>query len=121
MTTKLRPALALLALLAIAAVAVAKPDNPGKPDCSASFHDVEVAVAATCDCAAASNHGQFVRCAGRVVKDLATGGMLARTCKGPMVRVFAKSTCGKPDMVTCCVTGRPCRVKRTEVCDRFGG
>ena len=118
MTNGLRIALTLAALLATS-VSAAKPD---KPDCTASLPAVQAAVAAApCDCATAVNHGHFVRCAGQVVKGLVASESLDRRCKGAMVRVFAKSTCGKTDAVTCCTADRPCRVKKSAACTRLGG
>ena len=114
----LRIASALLALLVTTPVAAAPPD---KPDCSASLASVQEAVTlAGCDCASATNHGQYVRCAGKAVKAMVAGEALDRRCKGAMVRVFAKSTCGKADTVTCC-TAKGCKVKKSAVCERLGG
>jgi hypothetical protein len=113
----LRIAAALVGLLVTTPVA-AKPD---KPDCTASLASVQEAVAlAGCDCATAATHGQYVRCAGKAVKAMVAAETLDRRCKGQMVRVFAKSTCGKPDSVTCC-TVRGCKVKKTTTCERLGG
>jgi hypothetical protein len=118
MTNGLRIALTLAALLATSASAA----KPEKPDCNASLPAVQAAVAAApCDCAAATNHGQFVRCAGQVVKGLVASESLDRRCKGAMVRVFAKSSCGKADAVTCCTATRPCKVKKAAACERLGG
>jgi hypothetical protein len=116
MMRRLRIALALTGLLVTTPVA-AKPD---KPDCTTSLATVQAAVALTCDCATAQNHGQFVRCAGKVVKGLVADSSLDRRCKGAMVRVFAKSSCGKADAVTCC-TVKGCKVKRAAACEKLGG
>jgi len=114
----LRIALTLTALLATS-VSAAK---PVKPDCAASLPAVQAAVAAApCDCASATSHGQFVRCAVHVVKGLAGTATLDRRCKGAMVRVFAKSSCGKADAVTCCFADRPCKVKKSAACTTLGG
>jgi hypothetical protein len=119
MTIGRRILLTLAAVLATASLSVAK---GSKPDCDASLAAVQAAVASSqCDCAAATSHGQFVRCAGQVVKGMVAGDALDKRCKGAMVKVFAKSSCGKADAVTCCVTGRPCRVKKSEACTRLGG
>jgi hypothetical protein len=118
MMNGLRIALTLAALLATSASAA----RPDKPDCNASLPAVQAAVAAApCDCATAATHGQFVRCAGQVVKGLVASESLDRRCKGAMVRVFAKSSCGKADAVTCCTADRPCRVKKSAACTRLGG
>ena len=110
-------AVAFAALVATSPVASARPD---RPDCAAALPAVQIAVATACDCTLAETHGQYVRCAGQVVKSLASDGTVGRSCKGAMVRVFAKSTCGKTDAVTCCVAGA-CRVKKSAVCERLGG
>jgi hypothetical protein len=112
-------ALALTAFVATSPVASARPGT-GKPDCSAALATVETAVAAACDCATAVNHGQYVRCAGKVVKSLAADATVGRSCKGAMVRVFAKSTCGKPDAVACCVASE-CHVRKSVACTHAGG
>ncbi len=117
----LRIALGLLALVAtMPAVAM----KPVKPDCAAAPAAVEANVAAACDCATAPNHGQYVRCAVKVVKAMAKGGSLGKSCKGSMVRVFAKSSCGKADAVTCCVPvngATACAVKKAAGCAKLGG
>jgi len=109
-------ALGLLALAALPAGAT----KPVKPDCAAALSAVVTNVAAACDCATASNHGQYVHCAVKVVKGMATDGSLGKSCKGSVLRVFAKSACGKADATTCCVAGE-CSVKKTEVCAKRGG
>ena len=121
MTLAPRIALALVALLTSTPVIAAKPI---KPDCAAALPAVQVAVAASCDCAAATSHGQYVRCAGAVVKGLVADGMLGKTCKGAMVRTFAKSSCGKADAVTCCIprgSQTKCLVKKAAACELRGG
>jgi hypothetical protein len=112
----LRIALTVTCLL-VAAAAMAKPN---KPECEAALPSVELAVAADCDCATAANHGQYVRCAGGVVKGMVASDDLPGNCKGAMVRVFAKSTCGKKDAATCCAP-RGCKVKKAAACERLGG
>jgi hypothetical protein len=59
------------------------------------------AAAATCDCAAAENHGQYVSCVARAVNDAA---LENRSCGGAVKKCAARSTCGKPGFVTCCRT-----------------
>ena len=120
MTVGFRLALTLVSLLVTTPAAAV----PEKPDCSASLAAVEAAVAASCDCATAATHGQFVRCAASVVKGLAQDGSLARNCKGSMVRGYAKSSCGKDGAVTCCVARHDttkCVVKKAAICEKLGG
>ena len=122
MTTTIRLALACASLLV--AMPVLAMGRHQKPACDSSTAAVESAVAAACDCAGAATHGQFVRCAVRVVKGLASDGTLPRNCRGAMVRGFAKSTCGKPEAVTCCVQrdgATACVVRKAEACQRIGG
>jgi hypothetical protein len=47
-----------------------------------------------------TNHGQYVKCAGEQAKMFLTN----QSCKGVVVKCAAKSTCGKPNFVTCCRT-----------------
>jgi hypothetical protein len=121
MMSRLPIAFALLATLALVPAAAAKPN---KPDCTAALPAVQAAVAADCDCAGAPTHGQYVRCAGKVVKGLVADGTLEKGCKGSMVRTAAKSSCGKGDALTCCVerrNGVRCLVKTAAACERLGG
>ena len=67
--------------------------------------------AAQCDCTTAQNHGQYVKCVGEVVKARASNGMLPSECKGEVTRCAAKSSCGKPDAVTCCRVDRRGKVR----------
>ena len=116
-----RIALSLLALAAATPVFAARPI---KPDCAAALSAVHTAVAGNCDCATAATHGQYVRCAGGVVKGLVADGTLGKTCKGAMMRVFAKSSCGKADAVTCCIprgSQTKCLVKKAAACEQRGG
>src|SRR5262249_46295176 len=83
------------------------------------------AVSGTCDCAGSTTHGKFVRCAVKVVKGLATDGLIPHSCRGDFVHGFAHSTCGKAgDFTTCCLShgaNTDCSVKRSSVCARPGG
>jgi hypothetical protein len=59
-----------------------------------------------CPCATATNHGQYVKCVAQVAKERskADPSLLPKNCKGVVKKCAAKSTCGKPDAVHCCVT-----------------
>ena len=50
------------------------------------------------------NHGAYVSCVAQVANDLAIAGTLPVTCKGAVKKCAAKSTCGKPGFVNCCLT-----------------
>jgi len=69
------------------------------------------AAAAQCNCATADNHGQYVKCVGDLAKTRASNGQLPTECKGDVVRCAAKSTCGKPEAVTCCRVDRRGKVR----------
>ena len=68
-------------------------------------------------CGNAPNHGAYVSCVAQVANQLASGDTpsLPRTCKGPVKRCAARSTCGKPGFVTCYRTSAEgvtkCRIK----------
>jgi len=77
---------------------------------------IEAAIEAQCDCAGASNHGTYLRCATRVAKSALKSGTLSKQCKVAAVDCAARSTCGKHGFVTCCRTtakGKTtCSIKR---------
>jgi hypothetical protein len=54
-----------------------------------------------CPCDIARNHGQYVKCVGKLIRDLSRDGSIPRNCRGKLVRCAARSTCGKEDFVTC--------------------
>jgi hypothetical protein len=79
--------------------------------------DARAAADAQCDCATATSHGAYVSCVAGVANDRADNDLLPKNCKGKVKRCAAKSTCGKPGFVTCCVTtskGPKCKLKRSE-------
>ena len=57
-------------------------------------------VALNCNCAGSTNHGAFVKCAAQQAK----ANLANQSCTGQVVRCAARSTCGKPNFVTCCRT-----------------
>jgi hypothetical protein len=60
------------------------------------------------DCPCTGNHGQYVSCVAREVREAVGSGELDTNCKGKVVRCAARSTCGKKEgFVTCtrCVPG----------------
>jgi hypothetical protein len=99
-------------MLAVAVLATV----PGIASAKRCDDDVAVAAAradaaAQCDCATAENHGQYVKCVGEVAKTRASNGQLPTECKGEVTRCAAKSTCGKPEAVTCCRVDRRGKVR----------
>jgi hypothetical protein len=120
----------VMTLTLSAASAGAKPGNghgPGPKTCDpADLVVIHDAVMAACPCETATNHGQFVSCAGRVLLSAMKGGTLPRECQHLARRGVAKSSCGKPGFVTCCRTGvsaaAGCTVKRdAATCVAAGG
>src|SRR2546427_2396284 len=81
--------------------------EPGQSDVASA----RAAVAANCDCAGAASRGVYVRCAAQQ----ANATLVNKSCAGAVKKCAAKSTCGRPGAVTCCVTktgGTRCRIKR---------
>src|SRR6516164_9377432 len=111
MHVMVRMALAFLPLLIGARLGLATCDPSVEPDRS----DVANARAAvsTCDCAGATSHRDYVRCA----TDEAAATLKNKGCTGVVKRCASKSTCGKPGYVACCRTPRSgttsCALKRS--------
>jgi hypothetical protein len=94
--------LGLIVLLLPAAAAAA-----GKCDVGGVHGAAVVAARALvrehCDCAAATGHARYVECAWRVAQQLAADGALPRMCRGRVRQYASRSTCGRDDVVACCV------------------
>jgi hypothetical protein len=116
-----------LALLAVTA-------QPGLAKCGDAAGDTAAVQAArtdvenNCHCATAANHGAFVKCAAGRANFLASddgGNVLPKNCKGAVKKCAAKSTCGKPDAKTCCITKNgvtKCKITKDEgKCTDKGG
>jgi plastocyanin len=102
----LRRALVALALVSLASSAAGRscPD-PG------ALAALRSRIATGCDCAGATTHGAYVKCA----RAQAKAAKAPAGCRAAAIRCAAKSTCGKPGRVACCVPrkGRTtCRVVR---------
>ena len=96
-----RALLAVTFLTVTARLASAVACDPSGGD-AASVAAARAAVDGACDCALAPNHGTYVRCAAGVLNGLPGG--LRKECKGTVKKCYARSTCGKPGFITCCVT-----------------
>ncbi len=125
MRTLIPGTLALSLLLGATGVGYAKcGDNPGD---AAAVAAARQAVEDECNCAGAPNHGQYVKCAAGVANARAKAdpSLLPTSCKGQVKKCAAKSTCGKPGFVTCCVTknsATKCKLKKSETaCTDKGG
>ncbi len=111
------PLMSLLVFLAPATTRAACPD-------AAAVAAARDAADAQCNCATASDHGQYVKCvlgvANARVKDLS----LPRKCKRALMQCALKSTCGLPGFVTCCLPrngGNRCKPMREATCTAKGG
>ena len=63
---------------------------------------VRAQILAQCPCN--GNHGQYVSCVARAVRDAVANGDVEANCKGTVTRCAARSTCGKKDgFVTCAI------------------
>src|SRR6266436_1268471 len=102
---------ALLALLVRAVPSYAKCDPTTDPDKS-DIASARAEVAANCPCTGPTvTHGAYVRCAAQQ----ANASLANPSCARAVEKCAAKSTCGKPDAVTCCVTrtgSTKCKIKR---------
>jgi hypothetical protein len=77
-------------------------DRPGDADAVAA---ARAAAEAACPCAAATGHGEYVRCTARAVNAAVTAGRLRPRCRAAVMRCAARSTCGRPGFVACCRIG----------------
>ena len=117
---------ALSLLLASARIGLAAKcgSNPGD---DAAVAAARQAVEDQCNCAGSTNHGQYVKCAAGVANERASADppLLPKSCKGAVKKCAAKSTCGKPGFVTCCVTKNnvtKCKLKKdAAACTAKGG
>ncbi len=98
----------LAAILAFAALnpnqaaAAAKCDPQGTD--ASDIAAARAAVASSCDCATAATHAQYTRCSRAVLRARVENGDLNRRCRRSVQRCAQRSTCGRPDAVTCCIT-----------------
>jgi hypothetical protein len=84
-----------------------------RDDCDAVAASVRAEIASACPCDAASGRTGHVRCVTKKLRDLSNckkdaGGSKAcgpvpKPCLGAIRRVASHSTCGVPDLVTCCM------------------
>jgi hypothetical protein len=74
------------------------------------------AVAAQCDCAAATRHGPYLRCVRQVIAAEVAAGRLPAACSAGLARCASRSTCGRAGAVTCYRTDASgttrCRITR---------
>lgn len=88
--------------------------GPASSACEAASSVIQAFVDGTCPCdgvddgaggtVAWKNHGQYVRCVARAVREAARAAGVKRRCGKSLVPCAARSTCGKKRGVTCVVT-----------------
>jgi hypothetical protein len=69
-----------------------------------------------CNCAGAASHGDFVNCAAGIAKMRVDSSLLPPNCKGAVTKCAARSVCGKPGRVTCCITKGKTTKGKTSKC-----
>jgi hypothetical protein len=110
--TKIVTIAATLAALAFPVTDAAA--RPAAPDCDAAQAAVKADIDAACPCAGPGNHGEYVRCVTKKLRELSacsaddsgtrSCGPVPRQCAGKIRRLASRSACGKPEStVTCCV------------------
>jgi len=87
--------------------------NAGREDCDAVAESIRSQIARACPCDSAADRNAHVRCVTKKLRELsdckkdATGnrecGPVPRQCLGKIRRVASSSTCGSPELVTCCM------------------
>jgi hypothetical protein len=100
-------------LVAAAAITLAFPvmQARAKVDCEPARCAAQAAITMRCPaCDDAENHGRYVSCVARLVRELVADGTVPGNCKGKVVRCAARSTCGKPGFVRCLIPTDTCTV-----------
>ena len=92
-------AVCLVSLVAAGRAGFAACDPTQDPDRS-DIANARAFVADRCDCDATTSHGAYVKCA----VEQASAALQNGSCAGAVKRCAARSTCGRPGFVTCCVT-----------------
>src|SRR6266705_2788461 len=67
-------------------------DQPGDAQAVAA---TRAQIAQQCDCAGATAHGPYVRCASRVADQAVKAGTISRECADVVVGCASNSTCGR--------------------------
>ena len=108
----------------------AKGGGSGSASCDTASSAIQAFVDMTCPCAgvddgnggttAWKNHGQYVRCVSRAVRDAARTAGVKRRCAKSLVPCAASSSCGKKNAVAC-VVGTECAVVSADRCTAAGG
>lgn len=110
--TKILTIAATLAALGFSATPAAA--RSAGPDCEAAQAAVKADIDASCPCSRPGNHGEYVRCVTKKLRELSacsadesgkrSCGPVPRQCAGKIRRLASRSACGKSaSTVTCCV------------------
>jgi hypothetical protein len=112
-----RHALVMVAALALATAA------DGRSTCTDidAVATARTEIEAQCACERAANHHLYVRCAAGVVRKRVAGKLLLRACAPSVQRCAARSTCGRPGAVVCCLGTRCKPMKSAARCSARGG
>src|ERR687887_612761 len=97
-----RGALALTIVLLAAPLARGACTSRRCADSQGAVDAVRLEVARQCDCAKATTHKGYVRCATGVIKAAMRDGGLPRKCKDVVRRCEAQTTCGMAGAQVCC-------------------
>lgn len=56
-----------------------------------------------CDCAGAASRNAYLSCARSVIAELSANGLLPRMCRSRVQQYASRSTCGRDDVLACCL------------------
>ena len=101
MIQKLVTALGIAALLVISGLSSPAVAQDTELTCEDARCLFQQQIDDACSCDDATNHGQYVKCAGRVIREITKANPELGNCRGRLVRCAARSTCGKAGFVTC--------------------
>ena len=112
----LRPFAAAVITLALSGAAWASCSDPVCPDQKA-VDTLRADIAETCNCAEATSHGTYMKCARAAIKDAIKTEVLPKECKKLVRGCEGSSTCGRDGAVVCCEGPKGRVVKNAEECD----
>jgi hypothetical protein len=118
----------LFAAAPLAATTCAIDDPDGSRTAAARASAEEACTNAGAGCANAPNHGTYLSCIAHTINGLVQNNGLPKSCRGALKKCAARSTCGKPGAVTCCLPNQSghgrskCKVARDAAsCAAKGG
>lgn len=96
----------LLTAAPLAATTCAIDDPDGAKTAAARASAEEACTNAGAGCSNAPNHGTYVSCIAHLINGLVQSNTLPKSCRGTVKKCAARSTCGKPGAVTCCLANQ---------------